>query len=164
MKKIPEGKRKLGDVLRPTYSAVAEAQKTLANMLMLLKEDNRPLETDELGLYWDMLSAATLGLGSNRLFKVDIDGVTYHYSTVESAARWISSLQTKNVKIPGNNQKDPSPEIEIGILWDRLLTYMYKIFPRALEKAISISQEQIDRSSINDKYHPGFGTRYEGGA
>ena len=135
------------ELSKPTFEAVKQAQNGLRVLLLKLIDENRALNKKEQKQYFDLIAYSTLGLGTVTQFKIFNDRI-YTMKNIECAARWLG-IQTKNkISFPGELGSEDSDPIAIKLFWQRLLEYLFQIFPLALDKSISMSKEIEKRDSF----------------
>ena len=141
-------------VFKPTFEACESMQQQLRRHLETLIKENRPLENEEeRTLFYKELSHATLGLGTYKVFNIQLDQGMFRYGNVESIARWLAGQTNNMVVIPGDCGKINSPPTEIKILWRKLLDLLYFVFPNALDKSLSMSREGESPQGRHDSFH-----------
>jgi len=131
-------------VIKPTFSAVHQAQESLRVFTEKLIHENRPLATDERANYYNLIASATLGLGVVRDLRIYIGNKIFRFGNVEYYARWLGTLTKNRGCIPSDMGNPPSETIDISVFWSKLLDELFHIYPLALDKAISMSKENTD--------------------
>jgi len=129
-------------IVKATFEDCLNAQERLREKINELAKKNRCLTEGEREDFFRELAHSTYGLGITKAFRIFIENKIYTLGSVESVARWIASQDKNKLCIPGEFGNPPSPEIDISILWQRLLDLLYSVFPIALDRSSSMSKER----------------------
>lgn len=140
------------EIKKLTFEAVQSAQELLRQKLNELIDEQRCIkDEEERTLFMKLLGFSTLGLGLN----VHVSMVTKSHvgfrTNVEWVARWACSQKTNFVYVPIDlarpiYQDNAEPNAEMTDVWKTILHYLYTVFPKALDKSMSMSKERESKS------------------
>ena len=141
-------------IVKYTLEAVFSAQERLRKHLDQLIKENRPIKDEnERDRFFRELTYSTLGLGavetefmtpgSGRMFYVlNLDGFVreFTYYNDKIVSKEYIGNDHANTKSTDNNTSLPISE-----MWNLIKMHLFAIFPKAIDRATSISKETSDK-------------------
>ena len=138
-------------IAKLTFEAVQSAQEQLCAKLYELIEEKRCIKNvEEKNLFMKLLGYATLGLGTNTKALLSTSGGVKFRVNVEWVARWSANQTENRVFIPQDLNLpvsgDSTPNAEMVDVWKCVLHYLYNVFPKALDRSMSMSKERESKT------------------
>jgi hypothetical protein len=133
-------------IIKRTFEYTLQQQEELRDTLMTLIKEDRCLSEKERSPYFQQLSRATIGLGRDIPYSVEIEANCgkEKLGSVEYMARFLGMQSKTPVQFSRLNsitQKRYMVEVPIGKLWEALLYDLFAAFPLALDRSSSMSKE-----------------------
>ena len=125
--------------LRATYEDVDIAQDKIRKYVDKCINNNIPLGKEEREDFINLISPATLGLGTEYSCFIEGKQQIYDLDHVEHFAYWLA-YQEQNPVVMRSGE-----EIEMQKLWKKLRDLLFIVFPYAIEMSIKISKEREQR-------------------
>ena len=142
-------------ITKATFEAVFNAQNEFRKLCDTLINENRPIaNNEEQDNFFRYLSYATLGLGADHDFCINLKSVKggfYRIPNVEFVARWLTYQKTNVVSDFQINSNLIIQSASISIYWEALRDSLFKVFPQSLKCAALMSKER-DSTRSNGGY------------
>lgn len=133
-------------IIKRTFEYTLQQQEELRDTLMTLIEEDRCLTENERSPYFQQLSRATIGLGRDIPYSVEIEANSgkERIGSVEYVGRFLGMQFKTPVSFSRLNsitQKRYIADVPIGKLWESLLDGLFNVFPLALDRSSAMSKE-----------------------
>ena len=139
-------------ILKSSFEDCLDSQERLRAIITKLASENRCLVASEQEEFFREMAHSTFGMGRNAPFKVYIEKDIFSLHDVEYASRFISTRTSNKVSIPNEYGTDPSPPVDISVLWERLLLLLFGVFPIALDRSSAMSKEKDNTTGGGSGY------------
>lgn len=141
-----ELEKKEVQIIKRTFEYTLKNQEDLRDTISVLSEGNRCLSVSERGPFFVQFSRATIGLGRDIPFCVELEENQgkEKLGSVEYFGRFLAMQKqtpVKFLKLNSITQKKYTVEVPISKLWDALLLGLFDVFPLALDRASAMSKE-----------------------
>lgn len=136
-------------IVKRTFEDTLNAQEELRDTLESLIKEKRCLKKNERGIFLRQLAHATMGLGREIPFSINLSDdqwftLSDEYGNVEFFARNLAMNNKDTVSIRKKHSikgEFKTFEEPIDKFWSSLLVSLFEVFPLALDRASAMSKE-----------------------
>lgn len=134
---------------RKTLEDTLKAQGKLRELVISLRDNNRPLNEMELKDFYKLVPKAFLSAGSVEACTMVLEKGWFVFASVQSMALRFAELTTDKVQLNTSRPEEITVTIPISELWGFLYDKLSYLYPQACNEAVRISAESVERPQQN---------------